>query len=211
MKNWWKNEKQRERKQLRGDERVDDPEKPKKRKKTSLENSSNLKEISNEHNLTSSTTDSHTELKTTEFTLINHSENESDVEKNDKKDYELTDASNSIDTTSISPEGKKSSTNFSIINFSDTNKFLNKDLILDENSKTNCNNALQMAKDSGAYHKIPVGMCLDHSSSLFPFSDPNLSVHNCSKSYCDNSERTSAKEESNSNHASSEEDVDVGI
>lgn len=195
---------------MRSDEKIDDPEKPKKRKKTSSENSTNFKEITNEQTMSSSNTDSHAELKAKEFTLINHSENESDVEKNEKKDY-LTDASDSIDTTPISSELKKSSSNFSIINFTDTNKFLGKDLLVDENSKINCANILQTAKNSNAYHKIPVGVCLDHNSSLFPFSDPNLSVHNCSKPYCDNSERTSAKEESNSNHASSEEDVDVGI
>lgn len=207
---------------MRDDEKVDDPSTPKKRKKTTSENSTASKEGPNE-TLSSPNKDSLGGLKSKEFTLINHSENESDAEKSDKKDFDATEAnslpsdtSHLITSSSMSLDDTKSTA--SIISFGDTSgdshKFMHKDLTMDEHSRLSSNiiHSSKSHLDSNMFQKIPVGVCLENSNSLFPFSDPHLSVHNCSKIYCDNNsiERTNVSD-GNSNHVSSEEDVDVGI
>lgn len=218
MKNWWKNEKQRERKHMMGEEKVDDPGKPKKRKKNILTRSETSKVDANEQSMSNCTSDSHEEMKSNNFTLINHSENESDAEKCDKKGCDdtstlISHSSHSVVTSNSSGINKS----VNLLNFSDTSgdgKFIHKDFLMHENNRMNSGMLLSSrpSMDSSMFHKIPVGVCIDHNHGLFPFSDPHLNMHNCTKIYCDNNpvQRTNARDGNNS-HVSSEEDVDVGI
>lgn len=194
---------------MRGDEKVDDPGKPKKRRKSNASQSSeSLKDGSNEQSLASSNADSRDGLKSNNFTLINHSENESDAEKSEKKDF------NASEATSSSHLLCKSDSNVNMMNFSETagdaSKFLQKDFNINESNRMSLLHSAKASLDSSMFHKIP--MCIDQNQSLFPFPDPHLNMHNCTKIYCDSNTvaRTNASD-GNSNQISSEEDVDVGI
>lgn len=213
LKNWWKNEKQRERKHQRED-KVDDPVKIKKRKRSDAsrksESTKNCPEATSLNSVSPQD-----ELKSNNFTLINHSENESDTEKNDKKEscisesIDLTLNSTSSPAKSNSSEVNKSNTSMSIM--SSANRNIEPHIISTVNeSRLNSSAFLspKVSSDPSIFHKIH-NVCADHNQTVFPFSDPNLGVHNCTKIYCDNNsvERTNGSDE----NISSEDDVDVGI
>ncbi|GFR25455.1 uncharacterized protein TNCT_440551 [Trichonephila clavata] len=183
LKNWWKNEKQRERKHQRSDDLSPDSTKPKRRKKTDGSNGQKERFTRKDGELSESSlvsdsshhfpgSNSAEAAKTnSKFSLLNHSDHDSDIDRHVRSEGEIS----------------QSRMNGHIIH-----------PIKDS-----------IPVESPFFHKLhPV--CIDHPHSLFSFPDPHLSIQNSSKIYCDNSVRANIMDGSNS-RMSSEEDVDVGI
>ncbi|GFQ77741.1 DNA-binding protein SATB2 [Trichonephila clavata] len=221
LKNWWKNEKQRERKHQRSDDLSPDSTKPKRRKKT--DGSNGQKEVSSDVGIQnfSGSSSQDSPLKSNSFTLINHSETESDLERFTRKDGELSESSLVSDSShhfpgSNSAEAAKTNSKFSLLNHSDHDSDIDRHVRSEgEISQSRMNGHIihpikdSIPVESPFFHKLhPV--CIDHPHSLFSFPDPHLSIQNSSKIYCDNSVRANIMDGSNS-RMSSEEDVDVGI
>ncbi|GIY41293.1 DNA-binding protein SATB1, partial [Caerostris darwini] len=218
LKNWWKNEKQRERKNQRSDDKSPEISKPKKRKKGDEFKKEGSNDIGIQNFSGSSSQDS--PPKSNSFTLINHSETESDLDRFSRKDGELSENSLVIDTSHHFPrsspsDGIKPNCKFTLLghgdNASDIDRHLRNETEISENRINGVMHSLKdsVAVESPFFHKLhPV--CIEHPHSLFNFHDPHLNIQNSSKIFCDNEERTNIMDGSNS-HISSEEDVDVGI
>ncbi|GFT99095.1 DNA-binding protein SATB1 [Nephila pilipes] len=220
LKNWWKNEKQRERKHQRSDDQSPETSKPKRRKKA--DGSNTQKEASSDVGIQnfSGSSSQDSPLKSNSFTLINHSETESDLERFTRKDGELSESSLVSDsghhfTGSNPTEVAKTNSKFSLLSHNDHGSDIDRHVRNEsEISESKLNgHIIHSIKDSipvesPFFHKLhPV--CIDHPHSIFSFPDPHLSIQNSSKIYCDNSERTNI--EGSNSRLSSEEDVDVGI
>ncbi|XP_035221528.1 uncharacterized protein LOC118194489 isoform X2 [Stegodyphus dumicola] len=198
LKNWWKNEKQRERKNQRCDNQSPEPVKAKRKRKTS--EIICPKEGANDNSIQNfSGSNSQDNMKPNNFTLINHSENESDLDRFNRKDSEMSENSSLVGDScphfpKTSPvEVIKSNSKFSVLGHAqsenDIERFVKKDIDSNESNKLNSNilhaPKIPLHEDSSLFHRLHT-VCLDHTHGLFGFSDPHLSVQNSSKLYCDN-------------------------
>ncbi|KAG8193006.1 hypothetical protein JTE90_028126 [Oedothorax gibbosus] len=213
LKNWWKNEKQRERKNQKSDDQTDEPSKPK-RKKSSDDSQAKTDppDENGSHTFSNSDSQDTPPKANNKFTLINHSESESDiyrVEEIHPKDI----SENSLAGDSV-PHIPRSSPPKD--NFKFTLSHTDHEVVTVPDNRLNehiIHPILPMKDsiDSPFFHKLhPV--CIDHPHGLFGFPDHHLGMPGGNKIFGDSesSGRTNLMEESNS-HMSSEDDVDVGM
>lgn len=220
LKNWWKNEKQRERKNQKSDDQSPEPSKPKRKKKTDDPNIETCTSTENGSQHFSNSNSQDTPPKANnKFTLINHSENESDLDRFGRKDSELSenslvgDSNHHFPRSSPPPTVTKDNYKFTL---SHTDQDIEMDRTIAENRLNgHIIHPILPMKDSISvespfFHKLH-SVCIDHPHGLFGFPDPHLGS-SC-KMFCDNdnSGRTNTMISEGNSHLSSEDDVDVGM
>ncbi|XP_015910068.1 uncharacterized protein [Parasteatoda tepidariorum] len=217
LKNWWKNEKQRERKQHSEDKSPDAI--TAKRKKKSDQSTEQKEAVANNGNHDHTSPNCDDAPKTNNFTLINHSENENDFERVCRRDSEVSENSlvsdSSLPFQKLNSSDSKSNSKFTFLssanNVSEMERFIQKDTDLQESrlNEPGIEPSKALPIESSYFHKIHT-VCIEPSMhNVFNFTDPQLSIHPNPKMYSSNPLRTNAAD--NNSHMSSEEDVDVGI